>query len=136
MLLAKRGAQAVSKARQGPSELRSESATERVYVPLEHEIPHEGNGEPRAVQTVTEERSKPSMQEVFGPGGLLERCMIGGYEHRRAQLEMAEAVQDAFEGRHHVVGGAGNGAGGEPGGFFAGNFRGRGGGGFWGGEGH
>jgi len=38
----------------------------------------------------------PSMQEVFGPGGLLERCMTAGYEHRPAQLEMAELVHDAF----------------------------------------
>ena len=51
------------------------------------------------------------MQEVFGPGGLLERCMIGGYEHRRAQLMMAELVQDAFESRHHVVVEAGTGTG-------------------------
>jgi ATP-dependent DNA helicase DinG len=56
-------------------------------------------------------KSPPSMQEVFGPGGLLERCMIGGYEHRRAQLLMAELVQDAFETRHHVVVEAGTGTG-------------------------
>ena len=55
--------------------------------------------------------NKPSMQEVFGPGGLLERSMIGGYEHRRAQLEMAELVHDAFESRHHVVVEAGTGTG-------------------------
>jgi ATP-dependent DNA helicase DinG len=55
--------------------------------------------------------AKPSMQDVFGPGGLLERCMIGGYEHRRAQLEMAEQVHDAFETRHHIVVEAGTGTG-------------------------
>ena len=54
---------------------------------------------------------RPTMQEVFGPGGLLERCMIGGYEHRAAQLEMAEAVQDAFENKHHTVVEAGTGTG-------------------------
>jgi ATP-dependent DNA helicase DinG len=54
---------------------------------------------------------KISMHEVFGPGGLLERCMIGGYEHRRGQLEMAELVQEAFESRHHVVVEAGTGTG-------------------------
>jgi ATP-dependent DNA helicase DinG len=58
-----------------------------------------------------EKAEKPSMQHVFGPGGLLERCMIGGYEHRRAQLEMAELVHDAFEARHHVVVEAGTGTG-------------------------
>jgi len=51
------------------------------------------------------------MRDVFGPGGLLERRMIGGYEHRRAQLEMAEMVQDAFETRHHAVVEAGTGTG-------------------------
>jgi ATP-dependent DNA helicase DinG len=54
---------------------------------------------------------KPSMRRVFGPGGLLERCMIGGYEHRRAQLEMAELVHDAFERHHHVIVEAGTGTG-------------------------
>src|SRR5579859_1623011 len=33
----------------------------------------------------TETPAKPSMRDVFGPGGFLERCMIGGYEHRRGQ---------------------------------------------------
>jgi ATP-dependent DNA helicase DinG len=53
----------------------------------------------------------PSMREVFGPGGFLERCMIGGYEHRRGQLEMAEMVHDAFEGHHHAILEAGTGTG-------------------------
>jgi ATP-dependent DNA helicase DinG len=54
---------------------------------------------------------KPSMRDVFGPGGFLERCMIGGYEHRRAQLEMAEMVHDAFETHHHAILEAGTGTG-------------------------
>ena len=29
---------------------------------------------------------KPTMRDVFGPGGFLERCMIGGYEHRRGAI--------------------------------------------------
>ena len=62
-------------------------------------------------EPVADRKNPPSMQEVFGPGGLLERCMIGGYEHRRAQLLMAELVQDAFESRHHVVVEAGTGTG-------------------------
>ena len=36
------------------------------------------------------------MAEIFGPGGLLEKCMPAGYEHRRSQLEMAELVDEAF----------------------------------------
>jgi len=51
------------------------------------------------------------MHDVFGPGGLLERCMIGGYEHRPGQLEMAEVVHDAFEKHHHAVVEAGTGTG-------------------------
>ena len=51
------------------------------------------------------------MYDVFGPAGLLERCMIGGYEHRPAQLQMAEAVHDAFQKHHHTVVEAGTGTG-------------------------
>ncbi len=51
------------------------------------------------------------MKEVFGPGGMLERSMIGGYEHRPAQLEMAEIVHDAFQTRHHAIVEAGTGTG-------------------------
>ena len=60
-------------------------------------------GVPTAVQV--------DMREVFGPGGLLERSMIGGYEHRAAQLEMAEMVHDAFQTRHHAIVEAGTGTG-------------------------
>jgi ATP-dependent DNA helicase DinG len=51
------------------------------------------------------------MREIFGPGGFLERSMIGGYEHRPAQLQMAEAVDDAFRKHHHTVVEAGTGTG-------------------------
>jgi len=56
-------------------------------------------------------KASPSMHDVFGPAGLLERCMIGGYEHRPGQLEMAEVVHDAFEQHHHAVVEAGTGTG-------------------------
>src|SRR5580704_5860863 len=72
--------------------------------------------EPRPYETeekAPEENAveKPTMREVFGPGGFLERCMIGWYEHRRGQLEMAEMVHDAFEGHHHAILEAGTGTG-------------------------
>ncbi|HEU0370265.1 MAG TPA: DEAD/DEAH box helicase, partial [Candidatus Acidoferrum sp.] len=51
------------------------------------------------------------MREVFGPGGMLEKSMFGGYEHRAAQLEMAEAVHDAFQGKQHAIVEAGTGTG-------------------------
>jgi len=53
----------------------------------------------------------PTMEQIFGPGGFLERSMIGGYEHRSAQLQMAEAVHDAFAKHHHTVVEAGTGTG-------------------------
>jgi ATP-dependent DNA helicase DinG len=56
-------------------------------------------------------QEKPSMQDVFGPGGFLERSMYGGYEHRPGQLEMAEMVHDAFQKHHHVIVEAGTGTG-------------------------
>src|SRR5882762_5133129 len=67
-----------------------------------------------------EKTSKPSMNEVFGPDGFLEKCMRGGfdrttvtsdYEYRPAQLEMAEVVHDAFQSRHHAIVEAGTGTG-------------------------
>ena len=60
------------------------------------------------------------MQEVFGPGGFLEKCMKGGfdpstvssdYEHRPGQLLMAELVHQAFESHQHAIVEAGTGTG-------------------------
>ena len=85
---------------------------EREYVPLDDDAEvtdtaEDVDGAPDAGLAET----KPSMRRIFGPGGLLERCMIGGYEHRRAQLEMAELVHDAFEKHHHAIVEAGTGTG-------------------------
>src|SRR5712672_862920 len=74
---------------------------------------------PRKARVVSDDRDESGapagvqvdMREVFGPGGLLERSMIGGYEHRVAQLEMAEMVNDAFQTRHHALVEAGTGTG-------------------------
>jgi ATP-dependent DNA helicase DinG len=80
--------------------------------------PAGGTGSPTAAaaaKTVkadsTNATPKPSMHQVFGPGGLLERCMIGGYEHRPGQLEMAKLVHGAFEKHHHAIVEAGTGTG-------------------------
>ena len=51
------------------------------------------------------------MAEIFGPGGLLEKAMPRGYEHRRGQLEMAEIVREAFEKHQHAIVEAGTGTG-------------------------
>lgn len=51
-----------------------------------------------------------TMAEVFGPGGMLEKCHPG-YEFRRAQLEMAERVDEAFTRHQHALIEAGTGTG-------------------------
>src|SRR6201998_2784873 len=53
----------------------------------------------------------PSMADVFGPGGMIEKCMPAGYEHRRSQLGMAELVEDAFRNKRHLLVEAGTGTG-------------------------
>jgi ATP-dependent DNA helicase DinG len=102
---------------------------ERIYVPLEDVLrAHDVEGQPvrqnrtvgdahgsaAGVAPAHEEESPstgPTMEQIFGPGGFLERSMIGGYEHRPAQLQMAEAVHDAFQKHHHSVVEAGTGTG-------------------------
>src|ERR1044072_6197097 len=50
------------------------------------------------------------MEEIFGPGGLIARAHPD-YEYRPGQVEMAEAVLRAFEGRRHLIVEAGTGTG-------------------------
>ncbi len=98
--------------------VQTESAgvPERRYVSFDEE---EAAVAPRKARLVSDHRDESGapaavqvdMREVFGPGGLLERSMIGGYEHRVAQLEMAEMVHDAFQTRHHAIVEAGTGTG-------------------------
>src|SRR2546423_1453314 len=99
-----------------------QDASERVYVPLEdedvvraardvHDDEFAEHERREAKEKPREIMQTPSMREVFGPGGLLERCMTAGYEHRPAQLEMAELVHDAFESHHHAIVEAGTGTG-------------------------
>ncbi len=95
----------------GAAVQRQKRADERRYASQDEDGPRQQPDDSALKNHTTETKSAPNMQEVFGPGGLLERCMIGGYEHRRAQLLMAELVQEAFESRHHVVVEAGTGTG-------------------------
>jgi len=55
--------------------------------------------------------NKPTIAEIFGPGGAIEKYMPAGYEHRRSQLEMAELVEAAFQEKHHLIVEAGTGTG-------------------------
>jgi ATP-dependent DNA helicase DinG len=89
-------------------------------VPIEEDPKASGTAPEDALETRAAESAKPSMREVFGPDGFLEKCMKGGfdrltvtsdYEYRLAQLEMAELVQDAFETHHHAIVEAGTGTG-------------------------
>ncbi|HZC65716.1 MAG TPA: ATP-dependent DNA helicase [Candidatus Dormibacteraeota bacterium] len=91
---------------------RPAAALERRYVSLDDD-PTVGHApeDPRYAAEEEGGATRPSMHDVFGPGGFLERSMIGGYEHRPAQLEMAERVQDAFTGHHHAILEAGTGTG-------------------------
>jgi ATP-dependent DNA helicase DinG len=96
--------------------------SERSYAPLDEDLaPHRPASRPVSKTVVSDDAqtdspeptnpNKPSMRDIFGPGGFLDRCMIGGYEHRPAQLQMAEAVDDAFENHHHAILEAGTGTG-------------------------
>src|SRR4029077_19769232 len=92
----------------------AEALAERVFVPLEDDptaLENDPGGAEGDSVVASPIGDKVSMHDVFGTGGLLERCMIGGYEHRRAQLEMAELVHDAFENHHHAIVEAGTGTG-------------------------
>jgi len=94
--------------------------SKRSFVPV-GDHPTVSANAPKGAKTDTGDgTAKPSMRGVFGPGGLLEKCMAGGfdrstvssdYEHRPGQLEMAELVHDAFETRHHAIVEAGTGTG-------------------------
>jgi ATP-dependent DNA helicase DinG len=106
---------------------RKQEAMERVYVPLDEEHAPRKLAAPAAAYSRTDEfdeiapqsasaqqhadASGPSMRDIFGPGGLLERSMIGGYEHRPGQLQMAEAIHEAFANHHHAIVEAGTGTG-------------------------
>src|SRR5579872_1090168 len=54
--------------------------------------------------------SVPSLYKFFAPGGLLSRAHPH-YEFRRGQLQMAEAVESAFEEKKHLIVEAGTGTG-------------------------
>jgi ATP-dependent DNA helicase DinG len=55
-------------------------------------------------------KSSPSLNQFFGPGGLLSSTHPA-YEFRRGQLQMAQAVEQALEERRHLIVEAGTGTG-------------------------
>src|SRR5881398_2086706 len=55
-------------------------------------------------------KSAPSLNQFFGPGGVLSQTHPA-YEFRRGQLQMAQAVEQALSERHHLIVEAGTGTG-------------------------
>ena len=125
--MAKRASNLPNKAsgRKKAAEVSGHQVIERRYVPLEEEsvapkrylrdpTDEDSTAQPGGVtgaEDGQEMANRIEMKDVFGTGGLLERSMIGGFEHRAAQLEMAEMVHDAFQTRHHAIVEAGTGTG-------------------------
>jgi ATP-dependent DNA helicase DinG len=96
------------------------AATERRYEPLDDADPRHASLEDEAPDSAEDGAPAPvspaaapdglSMADIFGPGGMLEKCHPG-YEYRRSQLEMAELVDAAFHEKRHAVVEAGTGTG-------------------------
>lgn len=61
-------------------------------------------------RATSEAKVPVTMADIFGLGGMLEKCHPG-YEFRRAQLEMAEMVDQAFQKHQHALIEAGTGTG-------------------------
>src|SRR5581483_4501741 len=55
-------------------------------------------------------KTNPSLNQFFGPGGMLSRTHPA-YEFRRGQLQMAQAVEQALGERRHLIVEAGTGTG-------------------------
>ncbi len=83
---------------------------------VEHPAEFVGGSQAIRVSTIEDEIAadvddRPTIKDIFGPGGLLKQCMPQGYEHRRSQLEMAEILEKAFQKRQHAIVEAGTGTG-------------------------
>src|SRR5258708_7575056 len=65
---------------------------------VEHPAEFVGGSQALRVATIDDEAAtdaddRPSIKDIFGPGGMLKQCMPQGYEHRRSQLEMATILE-------------------------------------------
>ncbi|HEV2289496.1 MAG TPA: helicase C-terminal domain-containing protein [Candidatus Acidoferrales bacterium] len=61
-------------------------------------------------RATSEAKAPITMADIFGLGGMLEKCHPG-YEFRRSQLEMAEMADEAFQKHQHALIEAGTGTG-------------------------
>jgi ATP-dependent DNA helicase DinG len=66
--------------------------------------------EPASVAGPSGKRQQVSLHQFFGPGGVLSR-KHPGYEFRRGQLQMAEAIAGALQEKRHLIIEAGTGTG-------------------------
>lgn len=64
-----------------------------------------------SAKPTSRQAASPSIADIFGPGGMIQKCMPAGYEYRRSQLCMAELVQEAFLKKKHLLVEAGTGTG-------------------------
>ena len=65
---------------------------------------------PGSQPAVSIPKGSPSLNQFFGPGGVLSQTHPA-YEFRRGQLQMAQAVEQALEERRHLIVEAGTGTG-------------------------
>ncbi|PYV96595.1 MAG: helicase [Acidobacteria bacterium] len=66
--------------------------------------------QPASVAGSSGRRQQGSLYQFFGPGGVLSRTHPG-YEFRRGQLQMAEAIEQALQEKRHLIIEAGTGTG-------------------------
>ncbi len=70
------------------------------YVPTLPPIPASTSAAPKL----------PTLREFFSPGGILSKSSLA-FEHRKGQLEMAQAVESALNDKRHLIVEAGTGTG-------------------------
>ena len=94
-LLAKRA----SSSAMDPSETKGRRAVKapaREHLPVEDDPSVGGDAAENALEPSPGGAAKPSMHEVFGPGGFLEKCMMGGFDRATVTADY-ELVADACE---------------------------------------
>lgn len=98
-----------------PDSSGSASAPQRAYVPdPERDQEYDPQTDSPTVagnHRASDDIEIPTIAEIFAPGGMLEKCMPQGYEHRGSQLEMAEILEQAFQKKRHAIVEAGTGTG-------------------------
>src|SRR6266850_980492 len=77
--LAKRAANSGT-ASSGAGVRRAAKDIEREYVPAEDDPTASGTAPGDRSEGLAADPAKPSMREVFGPDGFLEKCMKGGFD--------------------------------------------------------